>query len=106
MCSALYLTIAEWTNPSIFLFKHRSGVKNPPRSTPLLFLAKEIKRKRHEVRGVSTRAEAIIPCQRYCFYSARENLRGTERFYSRGCVVGERLSCLPVWEMSLSAVCL
>lgn len=56
MCGALYLTIAEWTNPSIFLFKHRSGVKPPPRSTPLLFLAKEIKRKRHEVRGVSTRA--------------------------------------------------
>ncbi len=30
------------------------------------------------------RAEAIIPCQHYCFNSAPKNLRSTERFYSRG----------------------
>lgn len=44
--------------------------------------------------AVTTRAEAIIRCQHYCVYSAHENLRGTEMFYSHGVQEAE-LSCQP-----------
>lgn len=41
-------------------------------------------RKRHKLEAVTIRAKAIIRCQHYYVYSAYENLRSTEMFYSRG----------------------
>lgn len=41
-------------------------------------------RKRRKVEAVTIRAEAIIRRQRYCVYSAHDNLRGTEMFYRHG----------------------
>ena len=69
--------------PVLFFSSLNTAVEYPI-ALRCAILGKGNKRKRYKVEGVTIRAEAIIPCQHYCFYSAHENLRSTGRFYSRG----------------------
>ncbi len=69
-------------SPYLIFYSLNTAVEYPIALCAIL--GKRNKRKCHKVGGVTIRAEAIIPCQHYCFCSAHENLRSTERFYSHG----------------------